>query len=308
MHASSDLTNKYRQMKLTYFFIVFLMTLFSISVNGQIDKDSTLIYQIETLDGNVFVGKVVSSNESIIVLRTENFGTVEISRTNIRKMKEVEKRDVIKGEVWPENPHASRYFYLPNGYGLKAGEGYYQNTWVLFNQVSYWFTNNFSMGVGMIPAFLFGARGAPVWFTPKLSFPLVKDKWSLGTGAIVGTYFGESSGSRPVVGMIYGVTTHGTRDKNFTAGAGFAFADDQWANTPIISLGGTIRTGRKHYFLTENYFFFGDGEAGALLWLGGRFASRHLAVDYGGIIPAFPEMDRLIIIPWLSVTVPFGKN
>ncbi len=295
-------------MKPTLTLLLFLIFLVNISLSAQNINDSTILYQVETLDGNVFVGKVISSTENKIVLKTENFGTVEIAKSKIKKMKSVETKNLIAGEVWPENPHASRYFYLPNGYGLKAGEGYYQNTWVLFNQVSYGFTNNFSMGVGMIPAFLFGARGAPVWFTPKLSFPLVKDKWSLGTGAIVGTYFGESSGSKPVVGMIYGVTTHGTRDKNFTAGAGFAFADDQWANTPIISLGGTIRTGRKHYFLTENYIFFGNGEVGTLLWLGGRFASRHLAVDYGGIIPLFPEMDRLIIMPWLGITVPFGKH
>jgi hypothetical protein len=73
-------------------------------------------------------------------------------------------------------------------------------------------------------------------------------------------------------------------------------------------LGGTIRTGKKHYLLTENYFFFGDGEAGALLWMGGRFASQHLAIDYGGIIPAFAGMDGMYLIPWLSITVPFGKN
>jgi hypothetical protein len=266
------------------------------------------LYQVETLDGNVFVGKIVASDDNVIILKTENFGTLEITRAKIRKMKSVEKGNIKQGEVWPENPHASRYFYLPNGYGLKAGEGYYQNTWVLFNQVSYGFTNNFSMGLGTIPIFLFGARGAPIWITPKLSFPMVKDKWNLGAGAILGTYIGETDGNKSVVGMVYGVTTHGTRDKNFTAGAGFAFAGDQWANKPIISLGGTIRTGKKHYFLTENYFFFGEGQVGALLWMGGRFASRRLAIDYGGIIPAFPNMGGLYVIPWLGITVPFGNN
>ncbi len=290
------------------YLLLILMLLLCVSLNAQNKNDSTMLYQVETLDGNVFVGRVISSTDAKIVLRTENFGTVEIAKAKIKKMKSVETSNVIEGEVWPENPHASRYFYLPNGYGLKAGEGYYQNTWVLFNQVSYGFTDNFSMGLGTIPVFLFGVRGAPVWITPKLSFPMVKDRWNIGAGAIMGTYVGRSSGSRPIVGMIYGVTTHGTRDKNFTAGAGFAFAGDQWANTPVISLGGTIRTGKRHYFLTENYFFFGDGQMGTLLWLGGRFASRHLAIDYGGIIPVFPDMNTLVVMPWLSITVPFGKN
>lgn len=287
--------------------IVILIFCFNIQSIAQ-QQDTAKLYQITTVDGNVFVGKILSKDEKQIVFKTENLGTLNILFKNVKDLKEVSLQNLVAGEIWPENPHSSRYFYLPNGYGLKKGEGYYQNTWVLFNQLSYGFTDNFSMGVGLIPTFLFGVKGAPVWITPKLSFPVKKDKLNLGVGAIMGTYVGANSEDAPLLGMVYGVSTFGSADRNFTTGAGFAFADDEWASTPVFSLGGTIRTGKRHYFLSENYFFFGDGRMGSFVWLGGRFASRNLAIDYGGIIPVFPEMGRLIVIPWLSLTVPFGNK
>jgi hypothetical protein len=61
-------------------------------------------------------------------------------------------------------------------------------------------------------------------------------------------------------------------------------------------------------FFTENYFLFNQGGVGTLIGLGGRFASRHLAVDYGAIIPVFPEMGGFVVMPWLGITVPFGNN
>lgn len=287
--------------------LLLLLIISSGSLNAQEPVDSLKIYQVETVDGNTFVGNILSRDEKVLVIKTE-LGLLNIPYRNVKTVKEVKPAEMVGGQVWPENPHSSRYFYLPNGYGLRKGEGYYQNTWIFFNQVSYGFTNNFSMGVGLVPSFLFGANGAPVWITPKFSIPVKHDKWNIGAGALIGSYVGKANGYAPVIGMVYGVSTFGSRDKNFTVGTGFAFADDEWASTPVFSLGGTIRAGKRHYFLTENYFFFGNGEMGSLVWLGGRFASPSLAIDYGGIMPVFGEMNQIIIIPWLSITIPFGTK
>jgi hypothetical protein len=287
--------------------LLLLLILCSRNINAQEHVDTLKIYQVETTDGNVYVGNILSRDEKMMVVRTD-LGVLNIPFRNVKMVKEVKSAELVGGEVWPDNPHSSRYFYLPNGYGLRKGEGYYQNTWVFFNQVSYGFTNNFSLGFGIIPTFLLGANGAPVWITPKFSFPVKRDKWNIGAGAIIASYVGESNGNKPFIGMVYGVSTFGSRDKNFTVGTGFAFADNEWASTPVISLGGAIRTGKKHYFLTENYFFFGDGEMASLVWLGGRFASQSLSIDYGGIIPVFGGMNSIIVIPWLSITIPFGNR
>ncbi|MEZ5070324.1 MAG: hypothetical protein R2751_04985 [Bacteroidales bacterium] len=40
----------------------------------------------------------------------------------------LQSNDLVEGEYWFSNPHATRYFFGTNGYGLEKGEGYYQNT------------------------------------------------------------------------------------------------------------------------------------------------------------------------------------
>ena len=37
---------------------------------------------------------------------------------------------------WYENPHAIRAFVAQTGYGLRQGEFYYQNVWILYNSLS----------------------------------------------------------------------------------------------------------------------------------------------------------------------------
>jgi hypothetical protein len=275
-------------------------------VMAQEPVDTSSVFQVETVDGNTFIGKVLSKDTNILKLKTNNLGELNIPITNVRKVVKLNPTQLKNGELWFENPHSTRYFYLPNGYGLKKGEGYYQNAWVLFNQFSYGFSDYFSLGIGMIPTFLFGSSSMPIWITPKVSIPLKKDVWNIGAGAFLGTVFGDPSTS--VAGLVYGVSTFGSRDKNITFGGGYGFAGDQWGNKPILSLAGTIRTGKKHYLMTENYFFLGDNSTVALLFLGGRIVNPHLAVDYGLIIPAGPEVNLFIGIPWLSITVPFGNT
>lgn len=292
------------------FQLIFLCMMMGIvgQSQAQEQKDSTALYKVETTDGNVYVGKIVSRDENQLILKTDNLGELTIHFRDVREVKEIAPQDLTHGEVWPENPHSTRYFYLPNGYGLKQGEGYYQNTWVLFNQVSYGFTNNFSLGAGLIPTFLFGADGFPFWITPKVTIPVKKDKWNLGAGAIIGKYFDPEDNDSPFIGLLYGVSTFGSREKNVTLGVGYAFADGDISSTPILTLGGTIQTGRRHFLLSENYFIVSDGEMVTMMWLGGRFASLHVAIDYGLIIPISSGMNNFVAIPWLGLTVPFGQK
>jgi hypothetical protein len=297
---------KTRNIWLLFFFVLFPSNI--THIDAQEIKDSVTLYKVETFDGNVYVGTIVSKEENLLILKTVKLGELRISFPDVKEMKEIALKNIKNGEIWPENPNSTRYFYLPNGYGLEKGEGYYQNTWVLFNQVSYGLTNSFSMGVGLMPLFLFGVNGFPVWITPKFSIPIEKDKWNLGVGAIIGGYVGRESENIPTLGMFYGVSTFGSREKNMTVGLGYAFADGDVASTPVVTLGGTIQTGRKHFLLTENYFVFSDGELVALLWMGGRYASQHIAIDYGLIIPVSPGIPNFIAMPWLGLTVPFGNK
>lgn len=265
--------------------------------------DSTTLWLVETEDGNEFMGTLVDEDDSQLILLTEIYGRVHIPISQIKTRRVLKKSSLIEGEHWFDNPYATRYFFMTNGYGLKKGEAYYQNTWILFNQMNYGITNNISIGGGLVPLFLFAGAPTPVFLTPKITLPIVKDKFNVGAGAILGYVLGEGAG----FGIGYGAMSLGNRDRNLTLGAGWAYADSQWANSPTLTLSGMIRVGRKGYLLTENYYIGIEGSSVGILSFGGRSVQKRLAVDYGLFIPLGAEIGTFIAIPWLGIAIPFGN-
>ncbi len=273
------------------------------SITAQEYNDTTQVWRIITVDGNEFVGTIKKKEPAQFIVTSPIYGEIILNQAAINKMELVQQNQLIKGEVWTDNPQSSRYFWAPNGYGLKKGEGYYQNVWVLFNQASYGFANYFSVGVGMMPLFLFGGTATPVWLTPKFSFPIVKDKFNLGVGSIVGTAIGEDAGT---AGLVYSVATVGNRNTNINFGLGYGFVDDDWGSTPVFSLSAMARVSRNSYLLTENYLITTDGETVSLIMIGGRTVWPKVSIDYGLVVPISSDMDQLVAIPWLGFVVPFG--
>jgi hypothetical protein len=273
------------------------------NLHSQELTDSTTLLIVETVDGNEFIGTLVDEDDSQLILLTEIYGRVHIPISQIKTRRVLKKSSLIEGEHWFDNPHATRYFFMTNGYGLRKGEAYYQNTWILFNQINYGITNNISIGGGMIPLFLFAGAPTPVFLTPKVTLPIVKDKFNVGAGAILGYVLGEGVG----FGIGYGAMSLGNRDRNLTLGVGWAYADSQWADSPTLTLSGMIRVGRKGYLLTENYYIGIEGSAVGILSFGGRSVQKRLAIDYGLFIPLGTEIGTFFAIPWLGIAVPFGN-
>jgi hypothetical protein len=287
-----------RYLTITCFLFILASTLFAQN------SSDTITWRIETIDGNEFVGKIIHKDSQNITLSTVLYGEINLTTVSIKKIEPVKEGQLKNNELWTENPQSTRYFWAPNGYGLKKNEGYYQNVWVLFNQASYGFTNNLSVGLGMMPLFLFAGAPTPIWITPKFSIPIVKEEINAGGGVIVGTLLGEESDP---VGLAYGVVTVGNRDANLTFGMGYGFVGSDLGETPLFTLSGMVRVSKKGYLLTENYLITTSGDNFTLLSLGGRTVWPKVSVDYGLLIPIVSEMDGLIAVPWLSFVVPFGK-
>ena len=265
--------------------------------------DSTWV--IETIDDNTYVGVIQEQNADKIVLKTNNLGIITLLRSNIRRMEALRPEQLRNGEIWYDSPHATRYLFGPNGYSLKRGEGYYQNVWIWFNQISFGVTDRFTLGVGMVPLFFFSAP-TPVWITPKYSIPIKEGKVNLGVGALVATVLGtEGDGSS--FGVAYGQLTLGSRDKNVNFGLGYGYAGNSWANSPTLSFSTMQRVNKKLAFISENYLFdTGDDNIG-LISAGFRFLGRRIAIDGALIVPVEPDIE-LIVIPWLGINVPIGKK
>jgi hypothetical protein len=272
---------------------------------GQEIQDSTL-YQIETTDGNSYLGKIIEQDSLKVLLSTEILGDISLHKTNVKKITPIATARIKAGKLWLDNPQASRYFWSPNGYGPKKGEAYYQNIWVFWNQFTIGITNNISLGAGMIPLFLFAGTPTPIWIAPKFSIPVLKEKWNVGGGALMGVVLGEDATG---FGIVYGLSTFGSRDNNVSIGLGYGYASGDWAKSPMINVSGMFRTGPRGYFLTENYYIKIDDDVLVLISLGGRSITKGgVGVDYGLFLPRMKDMDSFFAVPWIGLTVPIGKK
>ena len=284
--------------------IFFLILIFTFYEAYSQEGNETALVRIETNDGNEYTGKIVRQDSARIFLATETLGEIAIRKSNIKSQEKLRIEQIKDGEIWFANPQATRYFWSPNGYGLNKGEGYYQNIWVMWNQFAYGLTDNFSVGGAVVPLFLFGGAPTPVFGTAKISFPIEKEKINLAAGVIAGTVLGESETG---FGILYGLSTFGSRDNNLSFGLGYGFGGGEWASAPIINLNGMFRLASRWYFLTENYYINIDEENFAMVSLGARWIIKKAALDFGFVIPV-AEDAGFIGIPWLGMTIPFGKT
>jgi hypothetical protein len=284
---------------------VFILWLISIQITATAQVRDSTLYRIQTVDENVFVGIILSQDNEMLELSTALFGVIIIKKINIKSMVVVDAAKLKEGTLWFDNPQSTRYFWQPNGYGLKKGEAYYQNVWVLFNQVSFGMSDYFTIGGGVVPLFLVGADVTPVWINPKFSIPVVENKFNIGAGALVGTLLGQG-GSDASFGIAYGIATMGNRDSNLSLGLGYGFAAGEMANRPAVTLSGMLRTGPRGYLLTENYIISTDFGTEFLLLVGGRRIIKNAGIDFGLLMPS-TSGSGFIGIPWLGITVPFGN-
>lgn len=290
--------------KLLFYLLVFFVIFHFTQSYGQNQTDSVELYLIETTDGNQYIGQILDRDREAIRLRTEQLGEIKIKVIDIRKLELIRRELMMGREYWFENPQSTRYFWSPNGYGLKKGEGYYQNVWILFNQFAYGITNNISLGAGFFPAFLFGGAPTPVWLTPKFSVPVIRDKFNLGAGALLGTVIGEEDSN---FGLLYGMATIGNRDRNVSLGLGYGLLNGELAELPAINISTMLRTGKRGYFISENYFIPSDPKI-VIISVGGRSILQKVGLDYGLIVPFPEDLDITFALPWLGVSIPFGKK
>lgn len=283
-------------------FALLLSILFLCCIPFVAEAQDSETYRITTTDGSVYIGVLISESDESITIRTNSAGDITIDKSNIAKMTRLDGDRFREDGYRHENPLSTRYLFAPSALGLKKGAGYYQNTWILFNNVNYGVTNNFSIGAGTVPVFLFGASYVPFWIMPKISIPVSGDKFHLSAGALIGGVIGEEGGGG---GLLYGTGTLGDADRNLTIGLGYAYGEGEISSTPVINLSGMIRTGRNFFLISENYFIRDSGLYG-ISSFGLRWAPENFSVDFALVRP-LEELGAFIGIPWLGVTIPFGR-
>lgn len=288
-------------MRLYTLFLMFVLFFNHLNIKGQNVVDSNT-YHLETINGNNYTGKILGREDSKIIFETSELGVIRFDSALIKEFYTISVEKKKKGKYWLRNPQSSRYFFSPNGYGLKGGEAYYQNVWVLVNSVAIGVDKHFSIGAGVVPLFFFGGGATPIWFTAKFSLPFESQNFAFGGGLLAGTVVGESEAN---FGIAYGIGTIGNENSNLSLGLGYGWAGGKWAKRPMVNFNVMFRLGPRAYLISENYFIQIDENPLVILSLGGRHIIKKAGLDYGLIFPFDKELETFMAIPWLGITIPF---
>jgi len=277
-----------------------------------IKADSTS-YMIELTDGTSIIGKLVYIDDNELKLTTESFGKVTILRNRIEKMIALDEKNFVSGKYWFKNPHATRYYMGPSAYTLESGEGYYQNIYLIFQSFNVGVTDYLSIGGGFELLTLFMSDGpGPMYFlTPKVGFE-VAENVNLGAGVLYASIpdggDDDEDAGRTGVGVVYGISTFGNLDQNFTAGLGWAYSGSTMDNKPIITLSAMLRSGRRGSFVTENWIIPNGNNYEFVVSYGWRFFGEQISVDLGFINHKEIIREIPIGIPYVSFVVKFGQK
>ena len=275
---------------------------FGQNINVESPIDSTKIYKIELKDGSIFIGNILQQDSVNIVLRTSSIPKIEIPVSKIKSIDEVDKSNFKDGGYWYPNPHATRYFYGPSAIGLKKGEGYYQNTYLVLNSFNVGITDNISIGGGLELISTFAGKDPLFFITPKASFK-VAEKFHAGGGVL----YARIPGGLGSLGTVFATGTYGTTDNNITSSLGWGFVDSKFSEQPIITLSGMTRISKRAALVTENWLIPTDGYYG-LFSYGVRFFGEKIAVDLAFINNRDIAEVIMIGIPYVSFTVKFKKK
>ena len=259
--------------------------------------DSTAVYEFR-FEGASFQGKILEWTPLAIRIITADFGEVTVLPQNVERILLISTAEEAKDFI-VRNPNATRYFFSPSAIPIRKGEGYYQNIYGVANFVNYGITDNISIGGGMeLITLLTSVAGGFDFFplvvlTPKVGIQ-INEKNAIGAGVIAGGAAGTFAG------ITYGLYTRGTEDRNFSLGLGYAFADGEFAPSPIMTVSGMYRLNERIFLMTENWLLLDETDPLAVFAYGVRIANNRNSWDLGFINQRDIAEVLLIGVPYVS--------
>lgn len=273
-------------------------------ITGEISK----IYQITLNDGSVISGKLLSITDRELVIESGTMGEVRLQKANIKSMTQVSSYDDRKSGVWFSNPNPTKYLLGSSAIPQEKNTGYYQNTWIFFNSVSYAFTNNFSVSGGFeIFSILAGGEGPFAFYVnPKVSFQVANNLYVGGNILYANTIrtMDEFGG----LGTLNAFGTYGNKNNNITVAVGWGVAEGEFSSKPLITISGMTRASRRIGFVSENWLVPDLAEESGYYGLfsyGIRFLGENTSIDLGFINNKDIASEIIIGIPWLDFVINF---
>lgn len=254
---------------------------------------------VNTYAGSVIMGRISRRTADTLTIVTQDGMTIGLPSSSIRSIEMRPVSSMREGEYWFENPNSTRYLIGPSAFSLRAGEGYYLNTWVVLNSFAVGLTDNISIGGGF--EILSLSMGNPAFFiTPRVAFP-VGENFGLSVGYV---YANTANDDFAGVSLAYGIATVGNTDNNLSFGCGFGAIDGEWSGSPVITISGMLRASRRIGFVSENYIVIEDGASGIFSY-GIRFIGETITVDVAFLNNADIMETFALGVPYVDMMVRF---
>ncbi len=257
-------------------------------------RDST-VERITLEEGTVLVGYVVQEDAGTIQFVTLSGMTLEVEKRQIRKREQLSGK-MIQGRFWRDDPNSTRLFFGPTARPLKAGQGYFSVIQIFFPFAAVGVTDFIAIGggVSLIP----GVSSQLVYLAPKIT-PVSTEEFSLSGGVL---YLALPDNEEDA-GIAYGVSSFGSSNSSLSFGLGWGFSGDDFADKPIIYMGGELRISPAMKLLSENWFI-PDSDVDFTSF-GVRFFGEHLAADIALVYPLGADTKGFPFFPLVGFAYNF---
>ena len=267
---------------MTRFTLIFLFLIMEFGFS----QENEMI-EIETNDGNIFLGEVVEESSEGYRLKTQDGIVILVPSESIKSVNSIKTITSKKGDIWRADPNKSLYLFAPSAYPIDKDKSYCRDFCLVFPSYNRGYGNNFSLQAGA-----FVAPGLPLKFMPivlsgKLSLPQKAESVRLAGGMMyVNIPAGDVSFG---AGFAFGTATFGNRFTHFstTLGWGFLRNENDWrfAEKPIVVVAGNRRISNTFALVAEYWLFPEvDDPTDLPLAISARFIGRRIAVDVGAFL------------------------
>ena len=258
------------------------------------------LVEIETKDGNIFLGTIIKESDEGIILKTQDGIQISVPSSSIKNLSKIETTEV-EGQVWRADPNKSMYLFAPSAFPIEKQKVYCRDFCLVFPSYNRGFGNNFSLQAG---AFVFPGMqfdNIPIVLSGKFSLPELGPA-RLATGMMYISVPGQSTSFG--AGFAFGSATIGNRFTHFTASLGWGYFRDEnewdFAEKPILVLASNIRILNSFAVVAEYWLPPEvDDPTNLPIALSGRFIGRRFAVDIGGF---FTKDMEGIPLPLINFT------
>ena len=243
--------------------------------------------EIETNDGNIFLGEVVEETSEGYRLKTQDGIVILVPSESIKSVNSVKTITSKKGDIWRADPNKSLYLFAPSAYPIDKNKSYCRDFCLVFPSYNRGYGNNFSLQAG---AFVFPGLpfvNMPIVLSGKFSLPKKAESVRLAGGMMYVSFpIGDASFG---AGFAFGTATFGNRFTHFstTLGWGYVRNDNDWefAEKPILVVAGNRRISNT-FALVAEYWLPPEVEdpTDLPLAISARFIGRRIAVDVGAFL------------------------